>query len=169
MQPEQARFLLDLMLPQLKQESATTRKVLAAVPADKGDYRPHPVSKSALELAWHLASSEYWFLDCIIQGRFSSEGGGMPEQIRTPADVTAWYEQNVPPLIERLAGLSDDELLRPIPFFGMVEWPAVSYLLWHIVHAVHHRGQLSAYLRPMGGRVPSIYGGSADEPLQPPA
>lgn len=164
MQAQEARFLLNFLLPQLKQESATTQKVLAAVPADKGDYRPHPVSKSALELAWHLASSDYWFLDGIIQGRFSTEGGGMPEQIRTPADVVAWYEQNVPPLIERLKNLSDAELLRTIPFFEMGEWPAVSYLLWHIVHAVHHRGQLSAYLRPMGARVPSIYGGSADEP-----
>lgn len=169
MQAQEARFLLNFMLPQLKQESATTRKVLAAVPADKGDYRPHPASKSALELAWHLASSDYWFLDGIIQGRFRTEGGEMPGEIRTPADVVSWYEQNVPPLMERLTTLSDDELLRTIPFFGMGEWPAVSYLLFQLVHAVHHRGQLSAYLRPMGGKVPSIYGGSADEPAQRPA
>jgi len=93
----------------------------------------------------------------------------MPSQLRSPADVAAWYENNVPPLVDRLSDLSDEQLLREVPFFGLMSWPAVGYLLLAIVHGVHHRGQLSAYLRPMGGKVPSIYGGSADEPLQPPA
>jgi len=165
----EARFLLNFLLPQIRNETATTRKVLAAVPADKGDYRPHPASKSALELAWHLASSDYWFLESILRGQFSAEEGGMPSQLRSPADVAAWYENNVPPLVDRLSDLSDEQLLREVPFFGLMSWPAVGYLLLAIVHGVHHRGQLSAYLRPMGGKVPSIYGGSADEPLQPPA
>lgn len=167
MQPSEARFLLSFLLPQLQLESATTHKVLAAVPADKGDYQPHPLSKSTLDLAWHLASADYWFLDSILRGEFRAEEATKPAEIQTPADIAAWYQRHVPPLIERLKGLSDDELLRPMPFFGLMTEPAVCYLLTAIQHAVHHRGQLSAYLRPMGGKVPSIYGGSADEPFPP--
>lgn len=169
MQPVEARLLLNVFAPQLREEIATTRKVLAAIPAGKEDYRPHPTSKSALELAWHLASSDWWFLDSILRGEFKAGEGGVPAEIRTAADVVAWYDRMVPPMLERLGGASDDELSRPISFFGLMTWPAVRYLLIMLLHAAHHRGQLSAYLRPMGGKVPSIYGGSADEPMQPPA
>jgi uncharacterized damage-inducible protein DinB len=169
MQNSEARLLLNVFLPQLEQEVATTRKVLAAVPAGKEDYRPHPASKSALELAWHLASSDCWFLDSIVRGEFRSGEGGVPADVRTAADVVAWYDRMVPPMIERVKNLSDEELKREVSFFGMMSWPAVQYLLIMLLHSVHHRGQLSAYLRPMGGKVPAIYGGSADEPMQPPA
>ncbi len=60
-------------------------------------------------------------------------------------------------------------LAAKIPFFGVMNEPLVAYLNMMIVHSVHHRGQLSAYLRPMGAKVPDIYGGSADEPFQMPA
>ncbi|MGB9604429.1 MAG: DinB family protein [Bryobacteraceae bacterium] len=169
MQAGEARLMLNVFLPQLESEIAVTRKVLAAVPAGKEDYRPHPSSKSALELAWHLASSDWWFLDGIVQGGFRSGDGGMPAEIRSAADVVAWYEGNVPPMIERLKALRDEELARPVPLFGLMSWPAVQYLLLMLLHTAHHRGQLSAYLRPMGGKVPAIYGGSADEPMQSPA
>ncbi|MCS7314219.1 MAG: DinB family protein [Bryobacterales bacterium] len=169
MQPAEARLLLSVLVPQLKEEIATTHKVLAAVPPGKEDYRPHPSSKSALELAWHLASSDWWFLDCIVRGEFQAGESGIPNEIRSAADVLAWYDRNVPPMLERLENLTDEELTRPVPFFGLMTWPAVRYLLIMMLHAVHHRGQLSSYLRPMGGKVPAIYGGSADEPMQPPA
>jgi uncharacterized damage-inducible protein DinB len=169
MQADEARFLLNVLLPQLEQEIATTRKVLAAMPAGQEDFRPHPSSKSALELAWHLASSDWWFMDSILRGEFGSGDGGLPEDVRSAADVVAWYDRMVPPTVERLKSLGDEELTRPVSFFGLMNWPAVQYLLIMLLHAVHHRGQLSTYLRPMGGKVPAIYGGSADEPMQPPA
>jgi uncharacterized damage-inducible protein DinB len=59
-----------------------------------------------------------------------------------------------------------DELAKNISFFGMMEMPAVSFLGMANNHSVHHRGQLAAYLRAMGSKVPAIYGGSADEPMQ---
>lgn len=167
MQAAEARFLLNFLVPELESETGITRKVLAAVPPDKGDYRPHPQSKSAFELAWHLASADWWFFDCIVKGEFSSEGDYVPPDVQTPADVTAWYDRNVPPALERVKNMTDEQLLRPVSFFGMMTRPAVTYLLMALQHAVHHRGQLSAYLRPMGAKVPSIYGGSADEPFQP--
>lgn len=163
MEANQARFLLNWLVPQLEQEIATTRKVLAAVPADKGDYRPHQTSKSALELAWHLASSDWWFLDGILNGQFRAGGGEIPREIRSPADVASWYDKEVPPLVERLKALTDQQLARPISLLGVMELPAVQYLLVTMLHSAHHRGQLSSYLRPMGAKVPAIYGSSADE------
>ena len=65
MQPDQARFLLDFLLPRLKSEQATTKKILSAVPPDKGDYKPHPKSMSALKLSRHIAVTKMWFLDAV--------------------------------------------------------------------------------------------------------
>ena len=59
-----------------------------------------------------------------------------------------------------------DKLTKPVPLFGVMELPAVAYLNLLNLHSSHHRGQLSTYLRPMGSKVPAIYGGSADEPMQ---
>jgi len=163
MENSQARLIFNVLMAQLEQEIATTRRVLAAVPAGKEDYRPHPVSKSALDLAWHLATSDYWFLASIARGQFIAEEARLPEGVRSAPDVVAWYDRNVPPLIERLKTLPDEELARIVPMFDIMRLPAVQYLLVMMLHAAHHRGQLSAYLRPMGGRVPAIYGASADE------
>lgn len=67
--------------------------------------------------------------------------------------------------IASLKGLSAEHLAAPVQFFHMT-MPAVVYLNFMLLHSAHHRGQLSAYLRPMGAKVPSIYGGSADEPFE---
>ncbi|MBM3756134.1 MAG: hypothetical protein FJW38_19370 [Acidobacteria bacterium] len=65
--------------------------------------------------------------------------------------------------------MSGEALASERNFFGAFNFPAVVYLNWANIHSIHHRGQLSAYLRSMGGKVPSIYGGSADEPFQMPS
>jgi uncharacterized damage-inducible protein DinB len=143
-----------------------TRKVLAAIPEERRDYRPHADSRSALELAWHLVSSEIWFLDGIIQGQFGPEEMRMPPHIRSIADILAWHSRNVPQLLDGVEKMPGQDLVRPIPFFGLFNHPAVVYLNLLLVHSVHHRGQITAYLRPMGAKVPSIYGGSADEPFE---
>lgn len=169
MQPDQAAFLLSLELPVLEEEYKTSRKVLAAIPEERRDYRPDPKSKNARDLAWHIASSEAWFLDGIAAGAFANEEGGMPATVNTVADVVNWYTENLPPRIEKLKSLPASKLAEPISFYGLLNLPAVAYLSILVRHSVHHRGQLSTYLRPMGGKVPSIYGGSADEPFQMPA
>jgi uncharacterized damage-inducible protein DinB len=165
MNPEQAKMWLQFFVNWIEQESQTTRKVLAAVPDDKKNYKPSEKSMTADELAWHIPSSEIWFLRGIIEGQFDATGGPS-EKPATIADLVKWYEKNLPEQISRLKALPVDKLLKPIPFFGIMEQPAVMYLPVVTHHSVHHRGQLSAYLRPMGARVPSIYGGSADEPMQ---
>src|SRR5262249_51531075 len=70
MQPDQAKFLLDFLLRLLKSEKAITKKILFAVPADQGNYQPHPKSMTSLKLSRHLASTEMWFLDAVIDHVF---------------------------------------------------------------------------------------------------
>lgn len=168
MQPEQATFMLNVLLPQIKNESKTTRRVLEAIPAGKSDYKPDPKAKTALELAWHIAHAEVWFLDSVENGEFKPDAGAMPADIKTPADIVAWYDTNFAAGFDRVSKLSPDKLQKPINFYNLFTHPAVMYLNFLIVHSVHHRGQLSTYLRPMGSKVPSIYGGSADEPFEMP-
>ena len=165
MQPEQATFLLNFLLPQIEREHQLTKKVIEAVPAGKEGYQPDPRSMTGFDLAWHIASTESMFMDSVAAGEFRFGGGQRPENIRSSADVAAWYNEHFPKSLDRVRKLSVDQLLKPIDFRGVFNFPAVVYLELMQNHSIHHRGQLSAYLRPMGAKVPSIYGGSADEPL----
>lgn len=167
MQPQEAAALAAFLLEECRFEGPVTRKVLAAVPQDQPDYRPDPVSKTALELAWHIASAEVWFLNSIADGKFviTGEGeGALPAEVKTPADVVAWYDNNAPAAVARAAAMTPEELARNLDFMGAFNLPAVVYISLNNRHSIHHRGQLSAYLRAMGGKVPAIYGGSADDP-----
>jgi uncharacterized damage-inducible protein DinB len=161
MTAETAQQLRDYILPQLQQEFATTRKVLAAVPPDRCDYKPSDKCMSGLELAAHIALAEAFFLRGVINGAFEWK----QLELKTPAEVLAYYDETVPPLMAQLANLSDEKLAQDIAFATWNQ-PAVTYLSFDLLHGVHHRGQLSSYLRPMGAKVPSIYGPSADEPVQ---
>lgn len=161
MSPEQAYGLAQFLIAQAENESAVTRRVLAAVPNDKGDYKPAEKCMTAAKLAGHIAQADVWFLESIAAGAFGAEQG--PEL--TPAEAVAFYDQNFDKALAKVKALSGEQLAQTVDFYGM-KMPAVTYLQFMIVHTVHHRGQLSAYLRPMGAKVPSIYGGSADEPFE---
>ncbi len=161
MTEETAQVLRDYVLPQLQAEFATTRKVLAAVPADQCTYRPSEKCMSGLELAGHIALAEAFFLRGVINGAFEWK----QLAFETPADVLKYYDETVPPLLEQVAALPGSKLAQDVTF-AIWSKPAVTYLSLDMSHGIHHRGQLSAYLRPMGAKVPSIYGPSADEPRQ---
>jgi uncharacterized damage-inducible protein DinB len=92
-----------------------------------------------------------------------------PEKALTSvAQAIALYKAKLPVALEKIKGLPGEQLAKEMNMFGVFNFPTVVYLSFLIRHSVHHRGQLSTYLRPMGGKVPSIYGGSADEPMQMP-
>jgi uncharacterized damage-inducible protein DinB len=80
----------------------------------------------------------------------------------TPQDAIARYNERVPAAMERVKALSGEDLVRQLDLLGVMQMPAIHFLSMAIKHSVHHRGQLSTYLRPMGGKVPGIYGPSAD-------
>ena len=76
-----------------------------------------------------------------------------------------WYKKEMPKLVEHVLAMDPAKLAQVVDFFGM-KMPNAQFLVWQAVHNAHHRGQLSTYLRPMGAKVPSIYGGSFDQPWQ---
>jgi uncharacterized damage-inducible protein DinB len=158
MTSESAKAIADYILGQLRYESATTRKVLAAVPDQNLDYKPSEKCTPGLALAAHIAAAEAFFLQGVIDGGFNWK---QPDT-KTPAEVVKFYDETIPGLLDQVAALPGEKLVQPLKFAGF-ELPAVEYLTISLKHGIHHRGQLSSYLRPMGGKVPSIYGPSADE------
>jgi uncharacterized damage-inducible protein DinB len=155
-----------MMLDGIAREAEITKKVIGAVPDAKAEHRPDPHARTAKELMWHLANSDVQFLDGIADLKFNME---TPEhKPQTAAEVVAWYDKNMQRGVARVAAMSAEQLLTPVEFFGVFNLPAVLYLGFLNNHSIHHRGELATYLRPMGSKVPSIYGGSYDEPFQPP-
>lgn len=160
--PDQAKFILGAALPTLKTEHQTTRRVIEAIPLDKGNYRPDAVSKTALELAWHIVAAEQRFLSGIPVGAFDFSPIHRPESITNSAGIAAWFDESFAANLPKLEGLNGEPLARMVDFRGMFQLPAVSFIQLALNHTIHHRGQLSVYLRPMGAKVPSIYGESYD-------
>ena len=165
---EQAKGLSMIFLETVGQETATTKRVLAAVPESQLDFKLGEKGRTARELMWHLVRSEEWFGGGVAAGDFSADGSEGPAPA-TASEIVAHYERHLPPVIEKLQALSGEQLAKPVNFFNILNLPLVLYLDLWIRHTVHHRGQLSAYLRAMNARVPDIYGGSADEPFEMPA
>ena len=140
-------------------------RVLKAVPKDKTSYRPHPTCNCAGDLVWLIASE--WGDACQMIDRGKVDFVVKP----APADIeesVAAFEKNASEIEKRLAKLDDAAWDRNAQFLmeGNVAWeaPVGDMLFGFLFDAIHHRGQLSSYLRPMGARVPSIYGPSADDP-----
>ena len=165
MTPQEGRAAATIIGTQLQHEWMTTARVIAAIPDGNKDWKPDAKSRSAWELAVHLAGADVWFLDSILDGRFGRDADAeakLRAAAPTPERLADWYTHTFPGRLEQVLALPDHKFTDIIEFFGM-KIPAVVYLTFALVHGVHHRGQLSGYLRPMGGKVPSIYGGSADE------
>ena len=163
MTPEQAKAILELVTGTIEQEANATRKVIAAVPNANRGYKPDPKSRSAWDIAVHIATSDVWFADSILSGKFVWAGEPpTPPEMTDPAAVAKWHEQHLADRLTKLRAMTGEQLLRPVDFFGSTR-PAVTWLLVMNNHTIHHRGQLAAYLRAAGSKVPAIYGMSADE------
>src|SRR6516164_3522660 len=168
MNPAEAKSIANMFLNGLEGEFATTRKVLAAIPENQLDFKLGDKGRTARELAWHLAASEIWFANGAANADYNSPETPMPANA-TAADIVAYYEKEVPALLAKIRSLPSEQLAKEVPFFGIMNLPNVMYLSFMNNHSIHHRGQLSTYLRAMNAHVPSIYGGSADEPFEMPA
>jgi uncharacterized damage-inducible protein DinB len=168
MNPAEAKAIANMLLDGLEREYPTTKRVLAAIPENQLDFRLGEKGRTARELAWHLAASEVWFAEGAADADYNKAEVAVPPAA-TVADIVAHYEKQMPALLARLRSLPGEELAKEVPFFGVMNMPNVMYLGFMTNHSVHHRGQLSTYLRAMNAHVPSIYGGSADEPFEMPA
>jgi uncharacterized damage-inducible protein DinB len=160
--PENASFLLQYSLPSVKNEHRSTRSVIEAIPQSHADYRPDPYSKTAMELAWHIVAAEHRFYGGVVAGAFDFSPIHKPETVKTGGDIGKWYGDSFAKTFEELSKLSGEQLVKIIDFRGFFQLPAVAYINFALHHTIHHRGQLSTYLRAMGGKVPAIYGESHD-------
>ena len=156
------QFVHTLLLENLRNESRTTRSILSAVPPAALDYRPDPCAKTANELLRHLAAADNFFLKSVADGAFVPGSVKIPDDVTAPADVAAWYESEHAKNLTAVSQLTGHQLIQSVDFRGRFQRPAYVFLQAGLLHAVHHRGQLSTYLRPMGGKVPAIYGESYD-------
>jgi uncharacterized damage-inducible protein DinB len=139
-------------------------KVLKAVPADKLGYRPHPGSRSAAELVWLQVLEKQCWIPLLETGKIDWKVPPAPTNLD---EMIAAYEKAHAELVPRLKQVDDRSWNeKPTQFVdGQVVIEAVmGHMFWlGLFDAIHHRGQLTTYLRPMGAKVPAIYGASADD------
>lgn len=168
MNPAEAKSIANMLIDGIGREYETTKKVVAAVPQNQLDFKLGDKGRTMRELTWHLIASEAWFAESVAKGDFSGSETPMPANATT-ADMVAFYEKQLPAQIEKVKQLSGEDLAKIVDFFGVMKVPNVMLITFWNNHTIHHRGQLAAYLRAVNAHVPSIYGGSADEPFQMPA
>lgn len=149
-----------------QREVATTRKVLQAYPSERSDLKPHERSNSAQQLLWTLVMEQSMALRAVREGKVL--GGAAPAKPETWSEMLQLFEALQDELVTEIRAQGDDIVNLKVPFFTgpkqMGEFPMMEFL-WFMLHdQIHHRGQLSVYLRMAGGKVPSIYGPSSDEP-----
>jgi uncharacterized damage-inducible protein DinB len=140
-------------------ESGTTRKVFTRIP-EGSDYRPDPKSRTAQEIAWQIHCEEAMIIEALETGKVAWAPPPLPKTMR---EIVAAYEQQSAAIAKRWKDLPADRWEGKLDFFGR-ERPASPMAWSFLFDLVHHRGQITTYLRPMGSTVPQIYGPSADEP-----
>lgn len=140
-------------------ESRTTAKVLGRIP-EGADYRPDPKSRTAQEIAWQIVCEERMIIEALESGKAAWDPPPAPATMR---EVLAAYEAQAATLPARWKALPAARWEGNLDFFG-TERPAGAMAWSFLFDIVHHRGQISTYLRPMGSTVPQIYGPSGDEP-----
>jgi uncharacterized damage-inducible protein DinB len=140
-------------------ESETTRKVLARIP-EGSDYRPDPRSRTAKEIAWQIVCEEKMLIDALEQGKAEWAPPPLPGTMK---EVLSAYEAQSATMPDRWNALPAARWQGDMEFFGSTR--AAAPMAWSFLFdIVHHRGQITTYLRPMGSTVPQIYGPSGDEP-----
>jgi uncharacterized damage-inducible protein DinB len=140
-------------------ESKTTHAVLARIP-EGSDYRPDPKSRTAKEIAWQIVNEEKMIIEALENGSAEWAPGPVPATMKELVDA---YDAQSATIIDRWKQLTDERWNGTLDFFGG-QRPASPMAWSFLFDIVHHRGQISTYLRPMGAKVPQIYGPSGDEP-----
>ena len=155
--------LRDFYLKRAKAEIPVFVKVLKALPKDLS-YKPHDRSPSAEQLAWTITYEMKALIDVVNTGKADWENITPPGLDEMITKFEKWSNE----MLEKVATLDDAAQQSNAQFLyqGQVvmEKPMMEFIWDFMFDAIHHRGQLSAYIRPMGGKVPSIYGPSADDP-----
>lgn len=140
-------------------EAKTTRNVFSRIP-EGSDYKPDPKSRTAKQIAWQIYAEERMIIEALETGKVA---WAPPEMPATMKEVVDAYEKQSADIIRRWKALPDERWNGQLEFFGK-QRPASPMAWSFLFDIVHHRGQITTYLRPMGSTVPQIYGPSGDEP-----
>lgn len=155
----------EFCLDRRKRERKAFVNVLRAVPQDSLTYRPHPRSRTAAELGWLIAHADSALIPLIEKGSVEWKEEPVPAKVE---EIVAMYERTAKAVDDLIARTSDQAWEQKVKFFFGTPEPwedTLQNFVWGFFHdAIHHRGQLTTYLRPMGSKVPSIYGPSGDDP-----
>ena len=158
----------EMFLASLTDEVARTRRLLTAYPADQSELRPHPTSNNARELAHTLSVEAMVSMAAITNTLDMSKMGALPPAPATWGEVLSAFDNNYMALTGVVGKASESDFERSVTFFTgpkqMGPVPTHAILQVMLNDQIHHRGQLSVYLRMSGSKVPSIYGPSKDEP-----
>jgi len=154
-----------LFLKFWEKDAPATRKVLSRIP-EGSDYRPDPKSRTAREIAWLIVREEIALGDGLGKGVFEWAEVAAPPTMR---EVLETYDRRHDDITRRLHALDAARWEQNVPFVyqgqEVMSAPGYENAWGFLLDIIHHRGQLSTYLRPMGSTVPQIYGPSADEPM----
>jgi len=165
--------IVDMLMPEFDMEMANTRKVLERVPGDKLDWRPHPKSFTMGEMAGHLVNMAGWMIYTLTTDSLDVMPDGEPmrmPEFTTARDMLEAFDNNVVQARATLAATGDEQFALPWtllgngkPYFTM---PRAAVLRGMVLnHLIHHRGQLTVYLRLNEVALPAIYGPTADEEM----
>jgi uncharacterized damage-inducible protein DinB len=165
MTADQGKAAADMLANVWEGEFPATCAVLAAVKDDNRGYKPDPKSRSAWELATHLAMADVWFIESITKGAFEWNQDAVKQaesEFKNVDDIVAFYKKSFPEKLAALRALPAEKSTEELDCFGVLKMSRARFIGFANNHSIHHRGQLAAYLRAMGSKVPNIYGPSAD-------
>ena len=149
-----------------EKEAPATRKVIGRIPEDRADFRADTKARTAREIAWLIVREEVSLVDGLERGVFEWTEVPAPA---TVGEIVAQYDRQHDALTSRLQAITAPRWEDNLPFLfdGQEVMKETGYeMAWgFLLDQIHHRGQLSTYLRPMGAKVPPIYGPSADESM----
>jgi uncharacterized damage-inducible protein DinB len=163
--------MIDPLLMEFDRECSTTRKVLSRVPADKLSWKPHAKSYSLGQLAQHIAGLPHWIAGSLLPGEFDMASRGADFSVKEAAStqaVLATFDESVTAAKAAMVQLDDKTAMGPWTLRHgskvMMEMPRIALIRTILLnHSIHHRGQLTVYLRLLDVPVPSVYGPTADE------
>ena len=161
-------MIAQTLVPELKQETAQTRKMLERIPFDQWKWKPHEKSGSLGSLATHVAQLSSWTGLIVTTKELDFSKGYRPLDLKSTDEMLQLFDQNSAQSVSALEAASDETLLEPwtlrngdVVYFTM---PRVSVIrTFAMNHIIHHRAQISVYLRLLNIPVPGMYGPSADE------
>jgi uncharacterized damage-inducible protein DinB len=162
--------IIEKIIPEYQSECKLTRKTLERVPFEHADWKPHPKSMSMNQLASHIVDSQGWAIPaCTTDEMHFDPGTWKPFVAKDSADLLKKFDENVKDAVDTMKTVSDEALFRTWRMIGpggkvFMEMPRIAVIRGMVMnHTIHHRAQLTVYLRLKDVPVPSIYGPSADD------